>query len=451
MSNLSIFKIGIGPSSSHTLGPMLAANLFCDMIESKLDSINRIAVRLFGSLSLTGKGHLSDNAAIWGLNGLKAKDATHEIQAQILNNALNNKHILLCGKKDIVFNYESDLIFDSSFLPLHPNAISFEAYNTQNNIIASETYYSIGGGFVKTQSQMQAIDSISNTKQKININNAKDLMEITKKTKQNLAKIALNYELQFNNLDYIRNYCLEIWQVMQDSYMQGCHPKEENLPGPLHLHRRAKGMFERMHPTTDPFGIIDYISLYAIAIAEQNAGGGRVVTAPTNGACAVIPAVMLYLKNHTVGFNDDAIIDFLLCAMLIGSLYKKNASISGAEAGCQAEIGSASSMAAGAMACVLGGNVAQCCNAAEIAMEHHLGLTCDPAFGLVQIPCIERNAFGAIKAISAARLALNRKSTPSVSLDAVIETMFQTGKDMNEKYKETALGGLAKTLSNSVC
>lgn len=237
---------------------------------------------------------------------------------------------------------------------------------------------------------------------------------------------------------------------MQEVYENGTNPTQEYLPGKLHLRRRAKGLYERVKATTDPMGIIDFISLYAIAIAEENGSGAKVVTAPTNGACAVIPAVMLYLKNHTIGFGDKEAIDFLLTAMLIGSFYKKNASISGAEAGCQAEIGSASSMAAAAMASVLGAEARVACNAAEMAMEHHLGLTCDTVGGLVQIPCIERNAFGAIKAISAARMAMTRKSIPIVSLDEVIKTMYQTGKDMNAKYRETSLGGLAKTLS-SVC
>lgn len=451
MSNLDIFKIGIGPSSSHTLGPMLAANVFCDKIAILLSCITRVQITLFGSLSLTGKGHLSDKAVIWGLSGLKAKLITTELQEKILLNALEHNKLMLCGQKEIMFEYDKDIIFSKEFLPLHPNALSFHAFDINDALIAKETYYSIGGGFVKDEHEMSAQTILQTDDIKLVFNNAKSILEFSQKTQQNLAEISLEYELQFHSHNDIKNYCLEIWEVMNDSYIQGCNPSKPNLPGPLKLHRRAKGMFERIRPTTDPFGIIDYISLYAIAIAEHNAGGGRVVTAPTNGACAVIPAVILYLLNHTVGFNEECIINFLLASMLIGSLYKKNASISGAEAGCQAEIGSASSMAAGAMACVLGGDVMRACNAAEIAMEHHLGLTCDPAFGLVQIPCIERNAFGAIKAISAARMALMRKSMPTVSLDAVIETMLQTGKDMSTKYKETALGGLASTLSKTVC
>lgn len=453
MSNLSIFKIGVGPSSSHTLGPMLAGNLFCEKIKPNLEKISRLEICLYGSLSLTGKGHLSDKAIIWGLSNLQAKSLDISIQEKVIHKAMIDKIILLCGEKEIDFNYEKDLIFSSSFLLLHENGLTLKAFDKNKNLIEEETYYSIGGGFVKTQSQLQQIKENGIEEQEkhlISFNHAKDILDFCHHHNKNLAQASLEYELQFNDLDHIKNYCLEIWKTMQEVYHNGTHPKDSTLPGKLNLHRRAVGLFERIQVSSDPLGIIDFISLYAIAIAEENASGAKVVTAPTNGACAVNPAVMLYLKNHTVGFNDEKAIDFLLVAMLIGSLYKKNASISGAEAGCQAEIGAASSMAAAAMSSVLGGNAYVSCNAAEIAMEHHLGLTCDPVAGLVQIPCIERNAFGAIKAIMASRMAMGRKSTPLVTLDEVILTMYNTGKDMNTKYKETSLGGLAKTLS-SVC
>lgn len=453
MSNLSIFKIGVGPSSSHTLGPMLAGNLFCKKILKKLDLIVRIEVVLYGSLSLTGKGHLSDKAIIWGLNGLEARNLNVAIQEEANNNALKNNKLNLCGKKEIVFNYDKDLIFSKDFLPLHENGMRIRAFNTQAELVEEEEYYSVGGGFVLTKEELEKKGQNSqNYHQKLalELNNATDALEICKQKDWNLAELSYQYELQFNTKEEIRAYCLEIWEVMQEVYYNGTHAKEEYLPGRLRLKRRAKGLKERITMTTDPMGIIDFISLYAIAIAEENASGAKVVTAPTNGACAVIPAVMLYLKNHTIGFSDEKAIEFLLTAMLIGSFYKKNASISGAEAGCQAEIGSASSMAAAAMATVLGANAFKACNAAEVAMEHHLGLTCDPVGGLVQIPCIERNAFGAIKAISAARMSMTRKSTPVVGLDEVIKTMYETGKDMNYKYKETSLGGLATNLK-TVC
>lgn len=454
MSNLNIFKIGVGPSSSHTLGPMLAGNLFCKKISKKLDKIEKIQVTLYGSLSLTGKGHLSDKAVIWGLNALEAKNLSAAIQEEANKNAIDKGKINLCGEKEFRFNYEKDLIFSKEFLPLHENGMQIKAFNVKGETVDEETYYSIGGGFVLTAAELEKRDKGSsqgkNKKLDIELNNAKQALELCKKRDWDLAELSYRYELQFHTKEEIRSYCLEIWEVMQEVYYNGTHPSEDYLPGKLRLKRRAKGLKERVAMTTDPMGIIDFISLYAIAIAEENASGAKVVTAPTNGACAVIPAVMLYLKNHTIGFSDEKAIEFLLVAMLIGSFYKKNASISGAEAGCQAEIGSASSMAAGAMATVLGANAFKACNAAEMAMEHHLGLTCDPVGGLVQIPCIERNAFGAIKAISAARMAMTRKSTPVVSLDEVIETMYETGKDMNYKYKETSLGGLATNLK-TVC
>ncbi|MCI6988462.1 MAG: L-serine ammonia-lyase [Campylobacter sp.] len=454
MSNLNIIKIGVGPSSSHTLGVMVAGEKFCDLIESDLDKIARIRVNLHGSLSLTGKGHLTDKAIIWGLSGLKAKTINSNLQTNANNKALNGGILTLCGKKDIKFNYDEDIVFCKDFLPLHENGLEIRALDESGDTIKSEIYYSIGGGFIATKNELEDLKNSPKAKSQenlaITINNAKEAIEICEKFSWDLAKLSLEYELQFHSLGEITTYCLEIWNAMQESFAAGINPQSDNLPGTLNLHRRAKGLYNRLYASDDPLVIVDYISLYAIAIAEENASGARVVTAPTNGACAVIPAVMLYLKNHTKVFSEEKAVKFLLTAMLIGSFYKKNASISGAEAGCQAEIGSASSMAAGAMATVYGANAKVACSAASVAMEHHLGLTCDPVDGLVQIPCIERNAFGAIKAISAAKIALNRKSTPSVGLDEVIKTMYETGKDMSIKYRETSLGGLAKYI-RSVC
>lgn len=447
MSNLSIFKIGVGPSSSHTLGPMLAGNLFCKKVIKRLDEINRVEVTLYGSLSLTGKGHLSDKAVIWGLNGLEAKNLSAAIQDEVNKNAIENAQIDFCGEKKLSFNYEKDLIFSKDFLPLHENGMKIKAYDCKGMLVDEETYYSVGGGFVLTATQLEKkVKSNQNKKKKLDIelNNAKEALELCDKRDWDLAELSYRYELQFHTKEEIRTYCLEIWEVMQEVYYNGTHPNEDYLPGKLHLKRRAKGLKERVAMTADPMGIIDFISLYAIAIAEENASGAKVVTAPTNGACAVIPAVMLYLKNHTIGFSDEKAIEFLLTAMLIGSFYKKNASISGAEAGCQAEIGSASSMAAAAMATVLGANAFKACNAAEMAMEHHLGLTCDPVAGLVQIPCIERNASAAAKALDTANYALYTDGQHSVSFDEVVITMGETGRDMKEEYRETSLGGLAK-------
>lgn len=454
MSNLNIFKIGVGPSSSHTLGPLIASNAFCKIVKDRLDTIDTIKVNLYGSLSLTGKGHLTHKAILWGLSGLEPKTITPNLQEEVNNKVINEGVLNLFGKKQIAFSIDTSIVFHNEFLPLHENGLTFCAYSG-DKLVEEKTYYSIGGGFVMSKEEMQ--DYLKKDKGQdelpkdfMSINNAAQALEICDKNGWNLAKLSLEYELQFHSVDEINRYCLEIWDVMQETFASGINPKSPNLPGNLKLHRRAKGLYERLYANDDPIAILDYISLYAIAIAEENASGAKVVTAPTNGACAVVPAVMLYLKNHTKIFSEQKAIEFLLTAMLIGSFYKKNASISGAEAGCQAEIGSASSMAAAAMATVCGGSAIVACNAAEIAMEHHLGLTCDPVDGLVQIPCIERNAFGAIKAISAAKMSSTRKSVPRVGLDEVIKTMYETGKDMNSKYRETSLGGLAKNVK-SVC
>lgn len=447
-SNLSIFKIGVGPSSSHTVGPMLASNLFCQKIENKKDEIVRVLIELYGSLSLTGKGHLSDLACIIGLNGLRARDLTPKIKDDAIDLALKQNKINLGGFKLIDFIYDRDVVFHNDFLPLHENGMKLSVFNDKQELIDTQVYYSIGGGFVATEEELRNPSTDAKTeKLDLDFSSAKELLALCEKYNKNIAEISMDFEKQFHTEQYIRDYCLEIWQVMQESYTNGSHPTTDILPGPLKLKRRALELKKSFEKRSDFLSLLDSISLYAIAIAEENAAGGKVVTAPTNGACAIVPTVLLYMRDQMgSSFNDNVVVDFLLTAIAIGSLYKKNASISGAEAGCQAEVGSASSMAAGAAALVMGGNALQVCCAAEIAMEHHLGLTCDPVHGLVQIPCIERNAFGALKAISAARMAMNRESIPSVDLDQVIETMYQTGKDMNLKYKETALGGLAEVL-----
>ena len=454
-SNLSIFKIGIGPSSSHTLGPLFAGNLFCKKISDVLNKTVKVKITLFGSLSLTGIGHLSDKAVIWGLCGISPKDLDAKLQEEIIDRVINERKIKLCGIKDIDFNYKEDLVFSSEFLPLHENALTIKALDEKGDVLSEETYYSVGGGFIKVEADFYKKEQdtdplIIDKKDFMPISNTEQALNLCKEHGWNLAKLSLEFEKQFHDEKYIKDYCLEIWETMQQVYYNGSHCKSDYLPGALHLKRRGKELYQKLTITADPLGIIDYISLYAFCIAEENAAGAKVVTAPTNGACAVVPAVMLYLKNHAIGFNDDKAVDFLLSAMLIGSFYKKNASISGAEAGCQAEIGAASSMAAGAMATVLGAEAPVACSAAEVSMEHHLGLTCDPVDGLVQIPCIERNAFGALQAISAARISMSRLSQPRVSLDQVISTMYATGKDMNQKYKETSLGGLAIAF-NSIC
>lgn len=453
-SNLNIFKIGVGPSSSHTVGPMIAGNHFCKLIESKLNKIAKIKIELYGSLSLTGKGHLTDVACIIGLNGIAPNALTPDLKESILDCALKGEFLMLAHSKQIPFFYKEDVVFYRDFLPLHENGMRLSAFDESGDLLIAQVYYSIGGGFIATKEELEnPIKKDQDIPLEFDFSTAKELLALCERHSKSIAEISMEYEMQFNTAQDIEAYCLEIWEVMKESYRNGCNPHSDILPGSLKLKRRAPELYRKHQSLSrnDPLSFIDDISLYAIAIAEENGAGGKVVTAPTNGACAVVPAVMLYLEDQLKErFDQKAIVDFLLTAMAIGSLYKKNASISGAEAGCQAEIGSASSMAAAAMAMILGANNTQVCSAAEIAMEHHLGLTCDPVAGLVQIPCIERNAFGAIKAVSSARMAMSRESAPKVGLDEVILTMYQTGKDMDLRYKETSLGGLAKTFG-SVC
>lgn len=452
-SILSIFKVGVGPSSSHTIGPITAANRFCDLIADDLNSINAIKITLHGSLCLTGKGHLTDVACLIGLNKIAAKDVTPAIKDSILNDVYQSNKINLCGKKYINFSYDKDVIFNPKMLPLHENAMIFEAFDENAKLIKSETYYSTGGGFVSSELELISggLTDESQKELQFDFDSAARLAELCKVHNKSIAQIAFKRESELYTQEYIKNYCLEIYNAMIECYENGINSKEKTLPGAIKLNRLAPSIKKRLDANPkediDPLAMIDYVSMYARAIAEENASGGKVVTAPTNGACGVVPAVMLYIQNHRFYMDEAKIIDFLLTCCAIGYLYKKNASISGAEAGCQAEIGAAASMAAAGMALVSGANTAQVLSAAEIAMEHHLGLTCDPVAGLVQIPCIERNVLGAIKAISAVKLALEGEYSPRVTLDEVIITMYKTGKDMNSKYKETSLGGLAKMVS----
>lgn len=447
MSNLSIFKIGIGPSSSHTVGPFVAGNEFLKGLNLK--EITRIKVTLFGSLSLTGKGHLSDIAVVLGLSGLNVKTISPE-QKQVVLLRLNERKLLLGNEFEIDFDENSDIIFSKEFKSYHENALTIEAFSN-NTCVKSKTYYSVGGGFIKSEDEISKTNQTNQEKNyDYSFDSATELLWLCNKYNKNIAEIAMLYELNFNSEEYINNYCKEIYEAIQDSFKAGANSNELILPGPIKLKRRAPALAKKLMLLDDKnlnrkgdLDFIDYFSLYAMSVSEENAAGNRVVTAPTNGACAVVPAVLLYLKEHVKSMSEKDIRDFLLVSMAIGSLFKKNASISGAEAGCQAEIGSASSMAAASFAFSMGASPIDCCSAAEIAMEHHLGLTCDPVAGLVQIPCIERNVFGAIKAVSAAKMAMDRESAPSVGLDEVIKTMYETGKDMDTRYKETSLAGLA--------
>ncbi|WP_104748537.1 L-serine ammonia-lyase [Helicobacter cetorum] len=449
-SILSIFKIGVGPSSSHTIGPMEAGARFCELLKDVLEQVERIQITLHGSLSLTGKGHLSDEAVLIGLHGIYANELDITTKKTLLHETLENKVLKLANKHGVHFDYSKDLIFNNERLTRHENALILQAFNAKGEILKEETYYSVGGGFVYTETELKNLSKESASESTAyDFSSAKELLELCQTHQKSIAEIVRLREKALGN--HPDEAMTKIYQTMLECYNNGANSKEIYLPGRLKVTRLAPSIKARLekHPKNgnDPLALIDYISLYARAIAEENASGGKVVTAPTNGACAVVPSVLLYAQNHLFeNLSQMAVNDFLLTCSAIGYLYKKNASLSGAEAGCQAEIGVASSMAAGGLAYLYQATMQQVLMASEIAMEHHLGLTCDPVEGLVQIPCIERNVLGAIKAISASKLALEDDYKPKVSLDEVIATMYATGKDMNEKYKETSLGGLAKTL-----
>lgn len=452
ISVFDILKIGIGPSSSHTVGPMRAANYFVQSLQNiaVLGQVTRIMTKLYGSLGATGRGHGLPQAIIFGLQGEQPEDIDIMTMAARLESIRESKKLQLPGNHEIGFDEQQDLIFyRRKSLPYHSNGMNFTAFNEQEHVIATKTYYSVGGGFVIDE-QAAGADRITpdKTKQPYPFRSGNELLRLCEVHNMSVSELMWENEKAWRDETDIRDDLLRIWQVMQDCVQLGCK-REGVLPGGLRVQRRAPNLYRRLskqaEPTLndDPLSVIDWVTLYALAVNEENAAGGRVVTAPTNGAAGIIPAVLHYYKHFVPSADEEGILRFLLTAAAIGILYKENASISGAEVGCQGEVGSACSMAAGALTEVLGGTPAQVENAAEIAMEHNLGLTCDPIGGLVQIPCIERNAIGAIKAISAARLALHGDGKHFVSLDKVINTMRETGRDMQDKYKETARGGLA--------
>ncbi len=459
ISVFDIFKIGVGPSSSHTLGPWKAAQLFLQTLKKKsLFDIKSVKVLLYGSLAKTGKGHGTDIAVQLGLSG--DDPVTFDvasISAKIRDIAAMKK-LLLAGLHEVDFDSKEDIEFlFSESLPYHPNALTFLAEFKDGNSLA-ETYYSIGGGFVVKEGDEG--NSSQTVQLPFPINTADDLMHWCMKTGLSVSEIVLENENSWRTENETKQGILKIWKVMQECIYRGCH-KEGILPGGLDVKRRAASLNKKLigkrsysdyeswvkaikDGGNDFKYILDWVSCFALAVNEENASFGRVVTAPTNGAAGVIPAVLQYFITFCDGFKEDKIIQFILVASEIGSMFKKEATISAAMGGCQAEIGVSSSMAAAALTESMGGTQRQAMMAAEIAMEHHLGLTCDPIGGLVQIPCIERNTMGAIKAITASQLAL--QSSPDfakVSLDAVIKTMWDTAKDMHNKYKETADGGLA--------
>ncbi len=474
MECISVFdmlKIGIGPSSSHTLGPWRAAERWINHLkkEDLFNNVTSVKVDLYGSLSLTGLGHSTDIAIILGLSGTDPEYIPMKKINKIVSAAKTNHEINFGGLNSIPFNVSSDIIFNNKFLSFHPNGILFTAFNKQTEI-SSDTYYSIGGGFVVREELIHAKENIKIHKTfPYPIQNAKELEFYCNKHQTQISTIVLENEKSLRNEKTIDHEILKIWNTMLDSMYIGCHT-EGILPGGLKVKRRAFNIHQKLigdlpynspdewldviRKTTVKFRqLLKWVSCFALSVNEVNASLGRVVTAPTNGSAGVIPSVLMYylvIENHDAGFEH--IKQFLLVAGEIGSIFKKGATISAAMGGCQAEIGVSSAMAAGALTELLGGTPAQVLMASEIAMEHHLGLTCDPVGGLVQIPCIERNAMGAIKAINAAELALESDADHAkIPLDKVISTMWETAKDMNSKYKETSKGGLAVSVNKSNC
>lgn len=435
-----LFRIGLGPSSSHTIGPMIAAGRFIGNVPVTPD---RLRVTLYGSLALTGRGHATDKAVMLGLAGYLPATIEPEVADSLFLSFASEHQIVT--QTGVVIPIE--IVFESdTFLVEHPNGMTFTAWSA-GEPIHSETWFSIGGGAIKSADDLQKPNQrLGNTQFKYQFQSAETLLACCRANELSIADLILANECHIQSVpeSAVLAQIDEIWGVMQACIDRGCR-QEGFLPGGLGIKRRAQPMYERLQRralSADPLAAIDWVSLFALAVNEENAAGGRVVTAPTNGAAGVIPAVLAFLVRFE-GLGKHKIHEFMLTTAAIGMLYKENASISAAEVGCQGEIGVASSMAAAGYAAVMGGTREQIENAAEIAMEHHLGMTCDPIGGLVQVPCIERNTMGAIKAINAARLALNGDGHHRVSLDSVITTMLQTGRDMERKYKETALGGLA--------
>jgi L-serine dehydratase len=455
LSVFDLFKIGIGPSSSHTVGPMRAARQFAARLRDSqlLERVARISVTLYGSLGATGKGHGTDKAILLGLSGHEPDTVDVEAIAGIIERIRTSGELQVGGDHALRFDERRDLTFNHrDTLPLHSNGMLFAAYSADGAGLTTGTYYSVGGGFVV--SDEPAADGgtakrivADATVLPFAFRTGDELLQLCEKENASIAQIMRRNERVWRTDAEIDKGLLHIWHVMQACVKRGCATTGV-LPGGYKVKRRAPGLYAQLTAPqvagpSDPLIALDWVNLWALAVNEENAAGGRVVTAPTNGAAGIVPALMHYYARFVHGANDAGIVDFLLTAAAIGFLYKENASISGAEVGCQGEVGVACSMSAAALTAVLGGSVRQVENAAEIAMEHHLGLTCDPVGGLVQIPCIERNAIGATKAINVARMALRGDGTHYVSLDKVIKTMRETGADMKTKYKETSRGGLA--------
>ncbi len=451
ISVFDMFSIGIGPSSSHTVGPMKAAKLFAQHLLEKnlLDKTDRVKSELFGSLGQTGIGHGTGKAVILGLSGESPETIPVNSIETILAEVVASKKISLMGTHSVDFPANDAIIYHRrKTLPAHANAMTLYAF-AGNELLLEETYYSIGGGFIVEdcdfeQEKDKALSLHSNIKRPYTFRSADELIDIATTHGLSISTIMMENEKCLNDESIVRQQLLQIWQAMRDSVDRGMKT-EGILPGGLKVNRRASALHRSLcvEKNIDPLLAMDWVNLFALAVNEENAAGSRVVTAPTNGAAGIIPAVLCYYDKFIKKVEDDDCIRYLLTAAAIGILYKTNATISGAEGGCQAEVGVACSMAAGALTEIMGGSPVQVENAAEIGMEHNLGLTCDPVGGLVQVPCIERNAMGSVKAINASRLALRGTGTNKVSLDKVIKTMWETGNDMKTKYKETSRGGLA--------
>lgn len=450
-SVFDIFKIGIGPSSSHTVGPMRAGKLFVDELikDNLMSSVTKIVADVYGSLSLTGKGHQTDIAIIMGLAGNLPDSVEIDAIPEFIHQVSKTRRLpIYMGKYEVDFPLESSMNFHSKFLPLHENGMTLTAYQGET-IALQQTYYSVGGGKIVLEQDFGQ-ESRLGVDLPFPFSSAEKLLEYCNENSLSISSIVMKNELTIHSYDEIESYFTRVGKTMEECIKRGMNT-EGLLPGPLKVPRRAFSLHRQLAASTekiisDPMIIIDWVNMFALAASEENAAGGRVVTAPTNGACGIIPAILAYYHKFIAPMTPDIYIRFFLTCGAIGQLYQMNASISGAEVGCQGEVGVACSMAAAGLAELLGGNAQQVCMAAEIGMEHNLGLTCDPVGGQVQVPCIERNAIAAVKAINAARMALRRTTAAKVSLDKVIETMYETGKDMNSKYRETSRGGLAITI-----
>jgi L-serine dehydratase len=451
ISVFDLFTIGIGPSSSHTVGPMRAARRFAERLaqEGLLERVARVRVELFGSLAMTGKGHGTDRAVLMGLEGETPEEIDPDGVAPRIAAIRGQERLALLGRHAVPFHEKEELVFNRrELLPLHSNGMRFTASDAEGETLDQRIYYSVGGGFVVNEGATGEGRLIEDTTAlPYPFHSAAELLAICEEHSLAVWELMLENEKVWRSEEEIRAGLLRIWEAMRRCVERGCR-QTGVLPGGLKVPRRAPALYQELtsrpeEALKDPLTVLDWVNLFALAVNEENAAGGRVVTAPTNGAAGIVPAVLHYYRRFTPGAGDEGVVCFLLTAAAIGILYKENASISGAEVGCQGEVGVACSMAAGGLVAALGGTIAQIENAAEIGMEHNLGLTCDPVGGLVQIPCIERNAMGSVKAINASRIALRGDGSHKVSLDRVIKTMRETGADMKTKYKETSRGGLA--------